>query len=131
MQWVHLVIGLALVEFFCFGFAVGAARGRYKIEAPATAGHPVFERYFRVHMNTLEQLLIFIPAALIFGMYLSPYVAAGLGVLFIVGRLVYFRSYVKDPAKRSAGFALSAIPNIILMLGAIFGAARAALLLHG
>jgi uncharacterized membrane protein YecN with MAPEG domain len=127
MPYVHIVIGLALVEFMYFGLAVAQARSRYKVSAPATTGNEMFERYFRVQMNTLEQLVVFIPSILIFGQYLSPYLAAALGAVFVVGRLVYFAGYVKDPKKREAGFILSAVPTTILLVGAIFGAARAAL----
>jgi uncharacterized membrane protein YecN with MAPEG domain len=126
MSYVHIVIVLALAEFFYFSLEVGRARGRYKVAAPATTGNEMFERYFRVHMNTLELLVMFIPAVLLFGLYLNPYVAAGLGVIYLIGRLVYLFSYVKEPKKREVGFALSMVPIIILMLGALVGAARAA-----
>jgi hypothetical protein len=63
MIFVHLVIGVALLEFLYFGFAVGRARETYGIKAPATTGNEMFERYYRVQMNTLEQLIIFIPAS--------------------------------------------------------------------
>jgi uncharacterized MAPEG superfamily protein len=126
MPYVHIVIVLALAEFFYFGLAVGKARGRYNISAPATTGNEMFERYFRVHMNTLELLVMFIPSVLLFGHYLNPYLAAGLGAVFLIGRLVYLFAYVKDPKKREVGFALSMVPILILMLGAIVGAARAA-----
>ena len=62
MAIVHAVIALALIEFIVFSMLVGRARAKYKIEAPAITGHPVFERYYRVHYNTLEQLVCFIPA---------------------------------------------------------------------
>jgi len=127
MAWVHAVIVLALVEFLTFGFLVGRARGRYNVPAPATAGNEVFERYFRVHMNTLEQLVVFIPSILIFSRYQSPLLAAGLGAVFIVGRVVYLLGYVREPRKRELGFFLSAIPNVVLLLGGLFGAVRAAL----
>jgi len=126
MSYVHIVIVLALAEFFYFSLEVGRARSRYKVAAPATTGNEMFERYFRVHMNTLELLVMFIPAVLLFGLYLNPYVAAGLGVIYLIGRLVYLFSYVKEPKKREVGFALSMVPIIILMLGALVGAARAA-----
>ena len=72
MALVHLVIGLALLEFFCFLHARSGARARhYKVPAPATTGHEVFERYFRVQMNTLEQLVIFVPAMLLFARYVN------------------------------------------------------------
>jgi len=125
MPYVHIVIVLALVEFFGFSLAVGKARGRYNISAPATTGNEMFERYFRVHMNTLELLVMFIPSILLFGHYFNPYVAAGLGAVFLIGRLVYLFAYVKDPKKRSGGYALSMLPIMVLMLGAIIGATRA------
>ena len=127
MPYVHIVIGLALVEFLFFAVGVTRARVRYKVPAPATTGNEMFERYFRVQMNTLEQLVVFIPSILIFGQYLSPYLAAAIGAVFLIGRLVYQFAYVKDPKKREAGFLLSVIPTVILLIGAIFGAARAVL----
>jgi glutathione S-transferase len=127
MPYIHIVIGLALVEFLAFALAVASARGRYKIAAPAVTGNETFERYLRVQMNTLEQLVVFIPSILLFGQYMSPYIAAGLGVIFLIGRLVYFFTYVKNPKSRELGFILTIGPNAILLGGAIFGAARAAL----
>jgi uncharacterized MAPEG superfamily protein len=129
MPWVQVVVILALLEFLFFCMAVGRARGQYKVPAPATTGNEIFERYFRVQMNTLEQLVIFIPAILIFGQYLSPYVATALGVIFLIGRALYFSSYIRDPHKRSLGFGLSVMPNIILLIGAIYGSIRAAMLM--
>jgi uncharacterized membrane protein YecN with MAPEG domain len=127
MPLVHIVICLAVLEFLYFGFEVGRARGRFNVPAPATAGHELFDRYFRVQMNTLEQLVVFIPSIVLFGQYLSPYIAAGLGVIFIIGRLLYFTGYVKDPKKRELGFTLSALPTMILLVGALFGAVRVAI----
>ena|ERR1700761_740273 len=125
MPYVHLVVGLALAEFLLFAVLVTKARIRYKVPAPAITGNEVFERYFRVQMNTLEQLVVFLPAILIFARYLSPYIAAALGLVFIIGRLVYLQGYVKDPKKREFGFILSVLPNAILLAGAIYGAVRA------
>jgi glutathione S-transferase len=127
MPYVQIVICLALVEFLYFAMAVGKARGRYNVPAPAVTGNEIFERHLRVQMNTLEQLIVFIPSIVLFGQYLSPYFAAALGVVFLIGRLVYFFAYVKDPKKREIGFLLSFAPTVILLGGAIFGAARAAM----
>jgi glutathione S-transferase len=125
VPYVHLVIVLALVEFALFGFAVGRARGRCHVPAPATTGNAEFERYFRAHANTLEQLILFLPALVIFAHYLNAYVAAALGALFLIGRAVYFQGYVKAAEARHAGFLLSFIPTVILLVGAIWGVVRA------
>jgi uncharacterized MAPEG superfamily protein len=130
MTLVNLVLGLALIEFVVFLMAVGRARDTYKVPAPATTGNEVFERYCRVQNNTIEQLIIFVPAIVVFAHYWSPLVAAGLGALFVIGRWLYFVGYVKDPKKRSTGFMLSFIPNLVLLLGAVIGAIRA-LVLYG
>lgn len=117
MAWVGIVIIIALFEYFGFGFAVARARGRYNCPAPATSGHEMFERYYRVQMNTLEQLAIFIPALVLFAWVIDPRWAAALGAIWIVGRLIYFRSYVRDPRTRALGFAMTALPSLG-MLGA-------------
>lgn len=128
MPLVQLVIALALVQFFFFLFAVGRARVTYKVSAPATTGNEVFERYFRVQMNTLELLVMFVPAMFIFGQYFGGYLAAGLGVVYLIGRLIYFTSYVKDPKSRSVGYGLSVLPVMIMVVGSVVGAIRAAVL---
>lgn len=122
MALVAAVILLALIEFIVFSLLVGRARMRCNVQAPAVTGHPVFERYFRVHQNTLEQLIIFVPAMWLFGLYVSSLWAAGLGVVFIVGRALYLTGYVEDPKRRSVGFGLSFMPNVILVIGALVGA---------
>ena len=123
MELVTIVIALALIEYTVFGMLVGKARGKYGIDAPAISGDPIFERYYRVQQNTLEVLVLFIPGMWMFGHYVSADVAAGLGLIFIVGRFLYLRSYVADPKSRSIGFALSFIPAQILIIGGLIGAA--------
>ena len=126
MHLVYIVMGLALLQYLYFGFAVGAARGRYGIKAPATAGNENFERYFRVQMNTLELIVVLIPALPLFSYYISARWAVVLGLVYIAGRFVYFAAYLKDPAKRSLGHALSFLPVAMLLLGGIIGAALTA-----
>jgi len=127
MQLVAFVILLALLEYVVFGVLVGRARGKYGVNAPATAGHPVFERYFRVHYNTLEQMVVFVPAMWLYGTYVSPSWAAGLGLVYVAGRFIYLLGYVADPRKREIGFGLSALPLLVLLLGALWGTGRALL----
>lgn len=123
MAWVLIVIVLALLQFQAFGFAVAKARGRYGVSAPATTGHPEFERYFRVQMNTLEQLILFLPAIWLFAQFVDPHWAAALGAVYLIGRLIYFASYVKDPKTRSLGFGLTALPTLIMLAGVLYEAA--------
>jgi uncharacterized MAPEG superfamily protein len=127
MQLVHIVVAIALIEFIAFGFAVGGARVKYNVPAPATSGNEIFERYYRVQMNTLEQLIVFVPAVLLYATYWSPQVAAGLGAVFVVGRMIYYFAYIKDPKKRGAGFGLTLLPNVWLAVGTLVGAVRALL----
>lgn len=122
MDIVHIVIALSLLQFFIFGGFVGRARVKSGVEAPAMAGDPVFERYNRVHYNTMEQLVIFIPAMLLFANYVNTLAAAALGLIYIIGRTIYFRAYIVDPASRGPGFGLTMLPTAILLLGGLGGA---------
>ena len=126
MPYVHIVLALALLEFFLFCLAVARARDTYDVPAPATSGHEVFERYFRVQMNTLEQLIIFVPSLLLFCRYVNAWLGVVLGVVFIIGRAVYFRGYVRAARERHFGFMLSVIPNVTLLAGGLLGAIWAA-----
>jgi glutathione S-transferase len=123
MALVNVVVALALLQFFAFATAVGMAREKYKVAAPATSGNEMFERYFRVQMNTLELLVMFVPGIWMFGFYVNAEVAAALGALYLIGRIVYFFSYTKNPNQRSLGFGLSAAPVAALVIGALVGAA--------
>ena len=125
MEAVAVVIVIALLEYVVFGMLVGRARGLYGVKAPAVSGHEIFERYFRVHQNTLELLVVLVPAMWLFGLYLSPTWAALLGLVFVVARVLYLVGYVKDPARREVGFALSVLPTVVLLIGALWGAGKA------
>ncbi len=127
MTLVYVVMMLAVLEYFVFGLAVGAARGRLKVPAPATTGHPDFERTYRVQMNTLEQLMVFLPSLWTFATFVSAPWAAGLGLVFVIGRLVYFFGYRKAADKRGIGFGISALPTMALLIGGLIGAVMAAL----
>lgn len=127
MAWVQIVTVAALLQFIAFAWAVGRARVRHDVAAPATAGHPVFERHFRVHQNTLEQLVAFLPALWLFALRVDPQWAAGLGLVYLVGRLLYFLSYTRDPRTRSLGFVMSALPTLVMLVGVLLSAVRSLL----
>lgn len=122
MEVIVIVTVLALVQFFFFSVQVGAMRGKHGVKAPTIAGNAEFERSFRVHQNTMEQLVIFLPALWLFGTYVDPLWGAGVGLFFIIGRFVYRSAYMKDPSGRSAGFGIGAAVNAILLLGGLVGA---------
>jgi hypothetical protein len=127
MEFVAIVAVLALLQYVWFAVLVGQARGKFGVNGPAVTGHPVFERYFRVQMNTLELLIALLPGLWLFAHYVSPTWAAVLGAIYLAGRFVYLQSYVADPARRGAGFGLSMFPILGLLLGALVGAGLALL----
>ena len=127
MSYVYIVVALALLQFEFFGMAVGWARGKYKVAAPATTGNEVFERYFRVQMNTLEQLVVFVPSVLLFAQLRDANWAAGLGAVYLVGRVIYFVTYTRNPKGRGLGFMLTQLPNAILVVGVLISGIRLAL----
>ena len=127
MDFVAIVAALVLIEYMVIVWLTGHARGRYGVAAPAITGHPVFERWFRVQGNTVEQLVIFFPGLWLFARYVHADAAAALGLLFLIGRALFARGYVADPARRGPGFVLSYIANAVLVLGGLIGAIAAAI----
>jgi uncharacterized membrane protein YecN with MAPEG domain len=121
MEYATLIVLLALVQYVWFTMRVGMARGKYKVDAPACTGDENFDRLFRVQQNTLEQLIVFIPAVYAFAHFLSPLWALILGAVFIIGRFLYSAEYIKDPKTRTLGMSLTLLPNAVLILGALFG----------
>ncbi len=115
------VILLAVILYFWTGFRVGQARGKFKINAPATTGNPDFERVFRVQMNMLEWMPIFLPAIWLAAIYVSDIGAALLGLVWIAGRVLYLRGYSEAAAKRETGFFVQAIAAGLLWLAALVG----------
>ncbi|QIZ69403.1 MAPEG family protein [Oxynema aestuarii] len=119
--WPSLVTIASLILYLSVIINVGRARVKYKIPAPQTSGDPDFERVFRVQQNTLEQLVLFLPALWLFCEFINPIWGSGLGSLWIVGRIVYAWGYYKAPEKRSIGFAIGSLTSLILILGALIG----------
>ena len=116
MEATVIVTFLVLAQYVLFGIQVGALRGKHGVKAPATSGHEEFERMNRVHLNTMEQLLVFLPALWIHAQYANPLWGAALGGVFIAGRFIYRSEYLKDPGSRSPGFTMSFIPSAVLLI---------------
>lgn len=116
MEATVIVTFLVLAQYVFFGIQVGALRGKHGVKAPATSGHEEFERMNRVHLNTMEQLVVFLPALWIHAQYANPLWGAAFGAVFIVGRFIYRAEYLKDPGSRSPGFSMSFIPSAVLLI---------------
>ncbi len=120
-----LVTLLTVLLLFGTMWVVGHARGKYGIKAPATSGHPAFERAYRVQMNTLEQTVMFLPTLWLAASYGFGGWAGIAGLVWLVGRAWYALAYLKDPAKRGPGFALGMLGWIALLVMAGIGVVRA------
>jgi glutathione S-transferase len=118
---VGLITVLALFVFLFVTVNVGRARNKYGIKAPDVSGNLDFERVLRVQQNTLEQLVLFLPALWIFSVFVSPIVATIVGAIWIVGRIVYAWGYYQAAEKRGIGFAISLLATIVLLLGSLGG----------
>jgi glutathione S-transferase len=125
MELVAVVVALALGEYLFFTMKAGQARGRLGVAAPAITGNAEFERYLRVQYNTIEQLVIFVPAIWLFARYVNAPMASGIGLVFILGRALYARGYWADPARRGPGFGLTLLANVVLLAGGLIGAIAA------
>lgn len=122
MTFAAFVAALALIEYMAIMLLTGRARATYNVEAPATTGHPIFERWLRVQQNTVEQLVVFLPGLFLFAGFASPRWAGWIGLLFVIGRAIYARSYIADPKARGTGFMIGFAANVILVFGALLAA---------
>ncbi len=122
METTAIVTALVLIQYIYFAASVGKARDRHGVSAPSISGDAQFERVFRAHQNTMEQLVLFLPSLWLFAYYLDPLWASGLGVMFIVVRQFYFAGYSKDATKRSIPFVTGMAICGILLLGGLVGA---------
>ena len=120
-----LALIAALFVYFGLGAVVGGARAKYGVPAPQSTGHPEFDKRNRVHINTLEQLALLVPAVIVGAPVLGDIITAGLTAVWSVGRILYARAYYADPAKRGPGFGLTFFPSLILLVAGIWGAVSA------
>jgi len=124
MEYIAIVTLLALMQFMLFSVQVGAMRVRHGVNAPATTGHPEFERMFRVQQNTMEQLVVFVPALWIYAHLVNPFWGAGIGIFFVIGRFIYRAAYLKDPASRSNGFTIGMLATAVLLIWSLVAAVK-------
>jgi glutathione S-transferase len=127
MHYVSLVTVLALIQFTFFGALVAIARGKLGIAAPAMSGSPEFDRLVRVHLNTLERLVLFVPLLWMATQFWNPAWVAAVGAVFLVGRMLYWKGYVKSPEARSLGNIVSMLPIGVLLVANLVGLVRAAM----
>lgn len=120
-HYTSIVTLLAVLFYFFIATRVPLARRRFNVQLPATTGHPDFERVFRVHQNTLEWMPIFLPSLWLCALYASDAGAAALGVVWLVGRAVYYLGYARAVEKRLPGFAIQAGACVLLIAGAVMG----------
>jgi glutathione S-transferase len=114
-----LVTCLAILFYAFTGIRVSRARSAYGVKAPATTGHPDFERVFRVQMNTLEWMPVFLPSLWLFAIYVSDWIAGLIGVVWIAGRVLYLVGYSRAAEKRGPGYGIQALACLVLLLGAL------------
>jgi uncharacterized membrane protein YecN with MAPEG domain len=119
-----LVTVLTLILYFVLTANVGRARAKYKVPVPQTSGEPDFERVFRVQQNTLEQLMLFLPSLWLFSLFVSPIWGAGIGLIWIIGRILYAWGYYQAAEKRVLGFGINSLSILALLVGSLVGIIR-------
>ena len=124
MEAVVIVTVLVLAQYIFFGIKVGSSRGSSGIAAPAIVGDGDFERAFRVHQNTMEQLVVLLPAMWLFAYFVNPLWAAGFGLIYIVGRFIYRAAYLGNPKSRSTGFMISFLPSAVMLTWVLIASVR-------
>ena len=124
LVWPGLITVLALVVYFAITLNVGRARQQYKVPPPQVTGSPEFERALRVQQNTVEQMVFFLPLLWLFSIFLNPAWGAAFGALWVVGRVVYALGYYQAAENRLAGFAISQLAGLALLVGAVVGLSR-------
>ena len=119
-----LVTLLILLLMLATGINAGRARSLYGIKAPAVTGHEMFERAYRIQMNTLESAAVMFPALWLYAGFVGDRGAAAMGLVWLIARVWYGLAYYRDPAKRSGGFGLSFLAFVGLWLGAVWGVVK-------
>jgi len=115
---------ITLLLYLVVTMNVGKARGKYGVKAPAVTGNENFERAYRVQMNMLEQMAFFLPSLWLYALLLNDKGAAAGGLIWIIGRVIYAFSYIRDPASRGLGISIAFLAQLGLFIGAAYGLLR-------
>ena len=121
MPFTALVTVAALVLTFVLSLRVGNMRRKHGVKAPASTGHPEFEAANRIHQNTIEQLVLFLPVLWLALYVLGDAITGLIGAVWIVGRIVYANAYARDPASRGPGMGITMLPTVVLLLASLWG----------
>ena len=121
MKYTALVTVAAVILTCLLSLRVGKMRQKHGVAAPATTGHPEFERANRIHQNTIEQIVLFLPLLWLALYVLGDALAGLIGAVWIVGRIVYANAYATDAAARQPGMLITFVPTVLLLLASLWG----------
>ncbi len=123
MLYVTLATSLAVFYTFYVSMKVGKMRDTHNVQSPATTGNIEFERAFRAHQNTIEQLVIFLPCLWLGAAFIGDLLAGTLGLVWVGGRLLFVNAYEAGES-RFLGMWMTILPTMALFLAALFGAVQ-------
>ena len=121
------VLATILIVVFTFGLSFNVGKRRGQILAPATTGDIEFEKAFRIHYNTIEHMVLFLPLMWLSVQYWGDNLTAGAAAVWLVGRALYARAYQKDPTKRTAGLLISLVALLAVLVGSVIPLVKIAL----
>jgi glutathione S-transferase len=119
--WTGWATLAALGVYFWTLMNVGRGRGKFQVKAPSMDGPPAFLSMVRVQANTVEQLVLFLPALWLCALFRGDLIAAALGAVWVVGRIAYAIGYYRAPSKRGPGFAIAMVATACLVIATVLG----------
>jgi uncharacterized membrane protein YecN with MAPEG domain len=121
-------IATLLAVLIALGTAILVARtrARVRIFPPVMTGSPELECALRVQANTVEQIVIFLPALWLAALYFQGWIPPAIGLLWCLGRVLYALGYRADkPGRREPGFIMAMLSTIALIVLAGIGIVQA------
>lgn len=118
--WTGLVTLFTLFIYYVLAFRVGKARARHGVPAPSMEGPVEFQKAMRIQINTMEQLVVFLPLLWMAALSSRDELAAAIGIFWPISRIMYAIGYSSpEPKKRHAGFIFGVV--VLVALFAIVG----------